>query len=289
MAQASREFFDKVAESIAADHPSFKIRYKDESRLMRLLALLASPFNEQFLDGYITTLGSKVYFPSRADVEANYDHAADVLAHEGVHIFDAQKHGLWFAISYALNQAALLPLLALYAILGSWVPVVALLGGVALSYGALAAGRGLGASRSVTRGLFFALAGLSGISYLGLAVWMSGWWSTLAVAVFLPLVPVSSLLRAKWEYRGYAMGIAIRFWRHGVVSDSFLAGRVPTFTGPDYYFMDRDASRVLDTLKSIRADVMNGTILIGAAAKPYQRTLDLMKKLGLVKQGVAHA
>jgi hypothetical protein len=288
MAKASREFFDKVAESIAADHPSFKIYYKNESRLMSLLALLAYPFNEQFQDGYITTLGSKVYFPSRADVESNYDHAADVLAHEGVHIFDAQRHGLWFTISYALNQAAILPLLVLYAVLGSWIPVAVLTGGVALSYGCIAIAR-KAFTGSVARGLFFALAGLSGLSYLALAVWLSGWWAALAVDVFLPLLPVSSLLRAKWEYRGYAMGVAIQFWRHGIVPDSFLAGRVQTFTGPDYYFMDGDAARVLTKLKAVRSSVTDGSILIGADARPYQRTLDLMKKLGLVKSGVAVA
>lgn len=289
MAKASREFFDKVAESIAADHPSFKILYKNESRLMRLLALLAYPFNEQFQDGYITTLGSKVYFPSRADVEESYDHAADVLAHEGVHIFDAKRHGLWFTFSYALNQAAILPLLIAFAVLGSWIPVASLVGGIAVSYGALAVARKASAGRAICRGLFFALAGLSGLSYLALAVWLSGWWAALAVAAFLPLVPVSSLLRAKWEYRGYAMGVAIQFWRHGSVPDSFLVRRVQTFTGPDYYFMDRNADRVLGKLKEIRDQVSRGAILTGADARPYQRTMDLMKKLGLVKSGSASA
>ena len=279
----SKELFDKVAESISKDHPSFEVRYKNESRLMRLLAVLAYPFNESFVDGYITTLGSKVYFPNRADVAANYDHAADVLAHEGVHIFDAQRHGVWFSISYALNQLALLPLLAAFAILGSWVPVASLVGLSALAYGTLWLLMKLTTNRNARRIPFFVLIGAAVFTYIPLAIWLSGWWTILAVAAFVPLIPVSSRLRAKWEYRGYAMGIAIQYWLHGSVPDSFIERRIGTFTGPDYYFMDRNADRVRDTLKDIRASVIDGTILLGALARPYQRTLDVLKGLGLVK------
>jgi hypothetical protein len=279
----SKQLFDKVAESIAKDHPSFKIRYKDESRLMRLLAVLAYPFNERFADGYITTLGSTVYFPSRKDVEQNYTHSADTLAHEGVHIFDAKQRGLWFTLGYALNQAALLPLMVAFAVLGSWVPVAALLCGAVLSYVSLWAVMKLTSNRNARRWTFFAFSGLAGLSYLTLSVWQAHWWTILGVAVFAPLLPVSSLLRAKWEYRGYAMGFAIQYWRFGSVPDSMIDHRVGTFTGPDYYFMDRDADRVRDRLKDIRDSVISGTILLGALALPYQRTLAVYKDLGLVK------
>ena len=279
----SKQLFDKVAESIAKDHPSFKIRYKNESRLMRLLAVLAYPFNESFADGYITTLGSTVYFPSREDVEQSYAHSADTLAHEGVHIFDAERHGVWFTLSYALNQLALLPLMIAFAILGSWVPVVALVGGTALAYSALWLMMKLTSNRDARSLTFFALVGLAGISYLVLSVWLAHWWTILGVAAFAPLIPVSSRLRAKWEYRGYAMGIAMQYWRFGSVPDSHIEHRIGTFTGPDYYFMDRNAERVRDKLNDIRASVIDGTILLGALARPYQRTLDVLKDLGLVK------
>lgn len=279
----SKELFDKVAESIVKDHPSFRIRYKNESRLMRLLAVLAYPFNESFADGYITTLGSTVYFPSREDVEQSYANSADTLAHEGVHIFDAERHGVWFTLSYALNQLALLPLMVAFAILGSWVPVAALVGGTALAYSALWLMMKLTSNRNARRWTFFALVGLAGLSYLGLSVWLAHWWTILGVAAFAPLIPVSSLLRAKWEYRGYAMGIAMQYWRFGSVPDSHIEHRIGTFTGPDYYFMDRNADRVRDRLKDIRASVIDGTILLGALARPYQRTLDVLKELKLAK------
>jgi hypothetical protein len=279
----SKQLFDKVAESIVKDHPSFKIRYKNESRLMRLLAVLAYPFNESFADGYITTLGSTVYFPSREDVEQSYGHSADTLAHEGVHIFDAQRHGAWFTLSYALNQAALLPLMVAFAILGSWIPVAALVGGTVLAYSALWLMMKLTSNRNARRWTFFVIVGLAGLSYLALSVWIAHWWTILGVVAFAPLLPVSSLLRAKWEYRGYAMGIAMQYWKHGSVSDAHIEQRIGTFTGPDYYFMDKNAGRVRDRLKDIRANVIDGTILLGALARPYQRTLDVLKELGLVK------
>jgi hypothetical protein len=139
------------------------------------------------------------------------------------------------------------------------------------------------------RWTFFALAGLTGVGYLVLLVWFAKWWTILGVVSFLPLIPVSSLLRAKWEYRGYAMGIAMQYWRTGAVSDSYLDRLANIFTGPDYYFMDRNRDRVMDKLKSIRADVLNGAILREGNAVPYQRTFEVMKGLGLVKAGIASA
>ena len=78
------------------------------------------------------------------------------------------------------------------------------------------------------------------------------------------------------------MGIAISYWKYGKVGDEYLKRRVPTFTGPDYYFMDRDEDRVLGRLKVIRASVVDGSILLGDDARPYQRTFDVLRELGLV-------
>ena len=105
----------------------------------------------------------------------------------------------------------------------------------------------------------------------------------MAIAVFVPLLPLSSIWRARWEFRGYSMGIAIEYWTHGSVPDSFLDRIAEIFTGSDYYFMDRNAKRVRDKLKDIRASVVDGTIMLGALNRPYQRTLAVYKELGLVK------
>jgi hypothetical protein len=285
----SKELFDKVAESIVADHPSFKIRYKNESRFMRLLALLSFPFNEQFAEQYTTTLGATTYFPNRAKVEASYGSYAEVLAHEGVHVFDDSKHKLWFKISYALNQAMVLPLLALYAVLGSWIPVAALAGGVTVAYVSLWIIKSITSNRMLCRSVFFGWAGLAVLSYLGLAVWLSHWWTILAVGVVVPLIPVTSHWRAKWEYRGYAMSMAFSYWRTGTVTDRELEWRMNTFTGPDYYYMDTNKKRVETKLQDIRASIYDGSILVGADARPYQRTIEALKQINALKAGVIGA
>jgi len=276
---SDKDLFDKVAASIQADHPSFEVRYKDESRFMRFLGLLAYPFNPTFNTEYTTTLGSKTYLPSRAEVAKDYAGYAGTLAHEGVHVFDDAKHPIWFKLSYALNQIAVLPLLVAYAVLGSWIPVAALVGGISLAYGSFAVFK--------SKAMFLVVAVLAVLSYLGLAVWLSEWWTALAVAVFVPLIPISSHWRAAWEFRGYSMTMAFDYWRSGKLEDSELTWIQEIFTGSDYYFMDPNATRVAAKLKAIKVSIIDGSLLVGADARPYQRTLDLLKQLGQAKAGVS--
>jgi len=281
--------FDKIAESIKSDHPSFSVRFKDESKLMKLLGLLAYPFNDRFNDGYTTTLGTSVYFTSRADLESDYRNYARVLAHEGVHIYDDEKHGLWFKLSYALFEGLFLPILALYAVLGGLIPVAFMVGGLAASYAALAILRPSDAkqegAKRLAKMVFFIMAGLTAVGYVGLSIWLTKWLALLAVGAFLPLIPFRSPWRAEWEYRGYSMGIAISYWKYGSVRDSYLEARVPTFTGSDYYFMDRNPARVLSRLKGIRSSVQDGSLLLGVDARPYQRTHAALASLNVVSTG----
>lgn len=288
--------FEKIVESIRADHPSFSVRFKDESRLMGFLGLLAYPFNDRFVDGYTTTFGTSVYFSSKKDLEANYRTYARVVAHEGVHIDDDERHGLKYKIGYAMFEALFIPLLALFAVLGSWVPVAGLVGGLTLSYAVLALLRPsrtepdlrkFNRVKGRAKLVFFIMTGLSVLGYVGLSVLLAKWMTLLAVGAFLPLIPFRSPWRAKWEYRGYSMGIAISYWKYGRVPDEYLERRVPTFTGPDYYFMDRDPDRVLAKLKAIRASVADGSILLGPGARPYKRTLAVFDELKLVSSASA--
>jgi len=287
--------FDKIAESIEEDHPSFEILFKDESKYMKLLDLLSFPFNDRFLDGYTTTLGTKVYFPSRGDLERNYRGYARVLAHEGVHIFDDEKNW-WFKISYALFEALFIPLLAVFAVLGSWIPVAALAGGLVASYGVLALARPARTEpdpkkfekgKKRARLIFYILAGLSVVGYLGLSVLLAKWWTFLGVGAFLPLVPFRSPWRAKWEYRGYSMGIAISYWKYGTVRDSDLERRSATFTGPYYYFMDPNKKRVMSQLHAIKLSAMDGSLLLGPSARPFTRTLEVYREMKLVSAASA--
>lgn len=101
-----RDLFTELAMEIEVRHPSFGVRFKNESLLMKVLAVLVWPVNRRFLSGYITTLGSKVYFPSRSHVEDDYKAAFDTLAHEFVHIHDsARALPLGFLTRWLLPQA----------------------------------------------------------------------------------------------------------------------------------------------------------------------------------------
>jgi len=276
---SGKDLFDKVAASISADHPSFEIRYKNESWLMRLLALLMFPFNPNFATEFTTTLGSKTYLPSRDEVAKDYEGYAGTLAHEGVHVFDDSRRPLWFKLSYSLNQSLVLPLLVLFAVFGSWIPVAALVGGVTLAY--------ISFWLLKNKPFFFAWAGLGVVSYIGLSIWLSGWWTALALGSFLPLIPVTSYWRAKWEYRGYAMTMAFDFWVSGKLTDGEVTWIDQIFTGPAYYYMDTSADRVADKLKDIKASILNGSLLVGADARPYQRTHDLLKQMSILKGGIS--
>lgn len=97
-----------------------QVRFKDESLLMRCLGKLLF-FNPLFMTRFTTTLGKTVYFPSRKGVQDNPTGAAQILAHELVHVQDQQDRGtLAYLFTYARPQIfaglSLLSLLALLAI-----------------------------------------------------------------------------------------------------------------------------------------------------------------------------
>lgn len=69
----------------------FRIRYKNESWEMQLLGAFSYPFCPNFLTHYTTVIGSTIYFPSREYLIQHADRASRVLAHEMVHILDAER------------------------------------------------------------------------------------------------------------------------------------------------------------------------------------------------------
>lgn len=97
--------------------PSVDIRFKDESLFMKALSRVMF-FNKGFMTDYITTIGAKVYFPTRARYEANPLSSFCVLAHEGVHIVDGMKKPIRFPLGYLFPQIlAVLALNACFAFL----------------------------------------------------------------------------------------------------------------------------------------------------------------------------
>lgn len=118
--QKHREMFDALQTMAGV-----QVRYKNESRFMRLIGLLMF-FNRSFMTGYTTTIGVTVYFPSRAFVDRDPYHAWEVLAHEIVHAEDYRASKMWFGVKYLFPQC--LAVLALLApVLWSWWPLAFLL------------------------------------------------------------------------------------------------------------------------------------------------------------------
>lgn len=95
--------------------PSFEVRFKDESPFMKLLGKVMF-FNKNFMSGYITTIGTKVYFPTREAYHGDPRNSFRVLAHEFVHVFDYVLNPAKFALGYLFPQV-LFPL-AVFAFLG---------------------------------------------------------------------------------------------------------------------------------------------------------------------------
>jgi len=83
---------------------NFTVAYKDSSWLMKLLGKLLF-FNKAFMTDYITTIGSTIYFPSTEWV-ANHSRSGliEIVAHELVHIRQAQNNQLKFSLLYLFPQ-----------------------------------------------------------------------------------------------------------------------------------------------------------------------------------------
>ena len=83
----------------------FRIRFKDESWEMQVLNLLVMWFCPEFLTRFTTVVGSTIYFPSRLYVKHHPRSAIRTLAHEAVHLLDAQRWGFGtLALGYLFPQ-----------------------------------------------------------------------------------------------------------------------------------------------------------------------------------------
>ena len=81
-----------------------EILFKDESLFMKILSFVLF-FNPRFKTNYITTIGKKIYFPSKKWLEENRNSAAAVLAHEFVHVSDSIESGVSiFSYGYLFPQ-----------------------------------------------------------------------------------------------------------------------------------------------------------------------------------------
>ncbi|MEL6135685.1 MAG: hypothetical protein AAFR59_20180, partial [Bacteroidota bacterium] len=101
----------------------FHIKFKDESWEMQVLNVFIVWFNPNFMTSFTTVIGNTIYFPNRSYIAHYPQSAMRTLAHETVHLLDAEEHGyVRFSLSYLFPQilasgVLLFPFLGFYSLL----------------------------------------------------------------------------------------------------------------------------------------------------------------------------
>ncbi len=105
--------FDNFYADLSTKLPGFKIAYKDESWLMKIISYILF-YNKTFMTSYTTTIGKTVYFPNRKFVQDRSSDAIDILSHEFVHAVDSERQGqIIFSFFYLFPQSLSLLMLLL--------------------------------------------------------------------------------------------------------------------------------------------------------------------------------
>ena len=232
--------------------PKFKIAFKDEATLMKFLGFFAVAFNPRFMTAFTTTLGSTVYFPSKASYEAQPKSSFTILAHEFVHMKDSERYPGWYHLSYIFPQGLSPLVLAAYAafVMKGWIPVVILALGVVL--GCLAARK--------SAALLVIIAVVACVVSALAAILLTGWWSTLFFGGVALLAPLPSPWRVKWELRGYTMSLAVLAWTYGSAAGLIRDMTARHFYGPDYYFMSWTKATITAQLDHAILQAQDGTL-----------------------------
>lgn len=132
--------------------------------------------------------------------------------------------------------------------------------------------------------LYYALpqvSALGALLALG-AFWCS--WALLALVFLVALAPWGSKGRTKSEMRGYAMSMAVNYWRYASVSQSLKDHVGSSFWGPNYYYMCRDKTFVKMEIGTIELQIMKGE---AAKVTHPEAVLDVL--VILLEHGALHA
>jgi hypothetical protein len=113
--------YSELCRVIQENIPGFEVRYKRESPLMWVIAVLVWPFCPTFMKSFTTTVYPRVYFPERGFEERDPETAFRVLAHEYQHLWDFKSGRLSASLRYLAPQIYALPaLLAVGAVWSPW-------------------------------------------------------------------------------------------------------------------------------------------------------------------------
>ncbi len=210
--------------------PKFRVAFKDESKVQRLIGALMHPLNAYYLTRYTSTFAPVVWFPSRAYYESNPRNSFTILAHEFVHLVDHDSHPWgFFTLTYAFPQILAIFPLYLYLCMArthAWPLAVMVLGSLVAAW----------ISRFSMAAFFLVLLGtLAGTCCLSVAY--AGWATAALVGTLLCLAPWPAWARANWERRGYAMSLACYLWTYKSVPVVLRDAVARAFYGPFYYYM----------------------------------------------------
>lgn len=115
MIELSQQTFSDYCK-LCEERWGIKIVEKKTSLLMKAIALVLF-FNKKFMTGYITTIGTTIYWPDAKDLRGG---DFRTLFHEAQHGYDYKRSPVWFIMTYLSPQiVAILSLLAFLAILGN--------------------------------------------------------------------------------------------------------------------------------------------------------------------------
>jgi len=75
---------------------------KRDSKMMRFIGKLLSPFNKHFMKSYWTTWFGVVYAPDYFNIKNSHAWKSNEIRikHEGIHIEDQKRHPILFPLTY---------------------------------------------------------------------------------------------------------------------------------------------------------------------------------------------
>ena len=92
---------DALEASLRREIRGFRVVYKDENRIQRILGIMLLPINRVYLTHYTTVMFGRVYFPSRqAYLALGPEGVYQTLRHEAVHLRDMQRYPIFFHFTY---------------------------------------------------------------------------------------------------------------------------------------------------------------------------------------------
>jgi hypothetical protein len=112
-------------------------------------------------------------------------------------------------------------------------------------------------------------------------------WFLLSLVFLLALAPWPSRGRTRAEMRGYAMSMAMNFWRHGSIDQGTKDYIAVHFTGWSYYRMCPNTRKVQVELDAWAAQISSGEILKGVDKQPFADIYALLQEKGVVAAGVS--